>query len=79
MQRHAACPDDNDRCQHGDDLNCPPLAIGREVIELARKIVSRYEAGKAKDVARGYHRLDGGSLTDEVTLAQALLKLSSLL
>jgi hypothetical protein len=24
-ERHAYCPDENDRCQHGDDLNCPAL------------------------------------------------------
>ena len=23
--RHTYCPDENDRCQHGDDLNCPAL------------------------------------------------------
>ena len=23
--RHAACPDPDHRCQHGDDLNCPAL------------------------------------------------------
>lgn len=27
--RHSLCPDENDRCQHGDDLNCPAVsAIG---------------------------------------------------
>ncbi len=28
--RHAACPDPDDRCQHGQDLTCPKL--GEECI-----------------------------------------------
>ena len=26
MDKHKLCPDENSRCQHGDDLNCPALA-----------------------------------------------------
>jgi len=25
MEKHKYCPDENSRCQHGEDLNCPAL------------------------------------------------------
>jgi hypothetical protein len=46
------------------------------VIEKARKIVEEYERGKAKDQARGYHRIDGAMLTDEVILAHEVVRLT---
>ena len=49
------------------------------IIEKARKIIEEYERGKAKDQARGYHRIDGAVLTDEVLLAQEVLRLDAAL
>lgn len=41
-ERHAYCPDEDKRCQHGDDENCPklratPLIVAGRVAHKFRK------------------------------------------
>ncbi len=79
MEKHKYCPDENGECQHGDDTHCPALIVPPETMELAHKIVSVHLRGRAKDRKRGYHRLDGALMTDEVKLAYALIRAYSLL